>query len=118
VIAYKAGGLMETVIGAHRPNPTGLFFAEQREDSIIAAVDAFERNRLLFTHQACTANAARFSERRFRDGFSTFVEQALADHWTARESSKEPAWSWEALSENGKAARPAPIEAFVVNSGP
>jgi glycosyltransferase involved in cell wall biosynthesis len=65
VIAYGAGGLMETVVGSHRPDPTGLFFSEQ--------------NRCAFTRDACVANAARFSERRFRDAFSGFVDQVLAN---------------------------------------
>jgi hypothetical protein len=70
---------METVVGPHRPDPTGLFFSEQNEDAIIDAVDTFERNRCAFTRDACVANAARFSERRFRDAFSGFVDQVLAD---------------------------------------
>jgi glycosyltransferase involved in cell wall biosynthesis len=79
VIAYKAGGLLESVVAPHQPDPTGLFFAEQCEESIMDAVDAFERNRMFFTRDACIANAARFSEQRFRNAFSAFVEQALTD---------------------------------------
>lgn len=83
VIAYQKGGLSETVVGLHLPNPTGLFFDEQSEDAIIAAVEAFERSRHLFTAEASVANAARFSEQRFRDSFAAFVEEALATPWDA-----------------------------------
>ena len=72
VIAYRAGGLTETVVGLHRPSPTGLFFTEQSEGAIVEAVEAFERNRHAFTADACIANAQRFSERRFRDSFAAF----------------------------------------------
>ena len=85
VIAYAAGGLLETVVGPHRPDPTGLFFAEQTESAVVAAVEAFEANRDLFTRDACVANAARFSERRFRDAFGDFVDQVLANPAAARD---------------------------------
>lgn len=83
VIAYRKGGLAETTVGLHRPDPTGLFFDEQSEEAIIAAVEAFERSRHLFTAKASVANAARFSEQRFRDSFAGFVEGALATSWEA-----------------------------------
>lgn len=83
VIAYRKGGLAETVVGLHRPDPTGLFFDDQSEEAIIAAVEAFERSRHLFTAEASVANAARFSEQRFRSSFAAFVEKALATPWDA-----------------------------------
>jgi glycosyltransferase involved in cell wall biosynthesis len=110
VIAYRAGGLTETVVGPHRPDPTGLFFAEQSEESILDAVEAFERNRPLFTRGACLANAARFSERRFRDAFSAFVEQTQINSANAHDAQFDPAWSWESFRErhlDGRAATSA-----------
>ena len=77
VIAYREGGLAETVLGPEHARPTGLFFAEQTEDAVIAAVDRFEREEARITAGNCVANAARFSEARFRRGFSAFVEDAL-----------------------------------------
>jgi glycosyltransferase involved in cell wall biosynthesis len=77
VIAYNDGGLVETIIGMDRPNPTGLFFNEQSEESITAAILEFEQNAYLFNSEACVANAARFSTQRFRDEFSVYVEEAI-----------------------------------------
>lgn len=84
VIAYRGGGITETVVDAGEPSPTGLFFDDQREDAIIAAVDAFERNADRFSAEACVANAARFTEERFRVEFAAFVENALAEQRGAR----------------------------------
>jgi glycosyltransferase involved in cell wall biosynthesis len=78
VIAYRGGGLVETIAGLDSPRPTGLFFDEQTEQDVIAAVDLFEQNMHRFTAEACTTNAARFSEHRFRQEFSEFVDAVLA----------------------------------------
>ena len=80
VIAYREGGLAETVRGPEHARPTGLFFAEQTVDAVISAVDRFEREEARITSQNCVANAARFSEAQFRRGFSAFVEDALNQH--------------------------------------
>jgi glycosyltransferase involved in cell wall biosynthesis len=78
VIAYRAGGLMETVRGLEQSAPTGVFFEEQTVPSIMAAVERFEEKEHLLTAEACMANAGRFSEQRFRHAFGSFVEKALA----------------------------------------
>lgn len=81
VIAFADGGLRETIVGAPAAEPTGLFFREQSEPEIIRAVDEFERTIDHFTPDACIANAGRFSEQAFRDGFRAFVDRALrAEH--------------------------------------
>ena len=116
VIAYKAGGLMETVVGSHKPDPTGIFFAEQTEAAIVAAVDAFEADRSLFTRQACVANAARFSERRFREAFGAFVERAVNDSSSARNDANEAARSWAALPESRAGVLAATAEASLVRT--
>jgi glycosyltransferase involved in cell wall biosynthesis len=83
VIALADGGLRETIIGERgmgdpsEAAPTGLFFREQTVEAITAAVEAFERGLGRFTPEACVANAARFSEQAFRDGFRAFVDRAL-----------------------------------------
>jgi glycosyltransferase involved in cell wall biosynthesis len=77
VIAYRGGGLMETVIGLDQLNPTGVFFDTQSEAAVIGAVEAFEANAPLITPANCVANAARFSEERFRDEFAGVVEAML-----------------------------------------
>ena len=77
VIAYREGGLAETVLGPEHARPTGLFFAEQTVDAVIAAVNRFEQEEARITAENCVSNAARFSEARFRREFGTFVEDAL-----------------------------------------
>ncbi len=77
VIAYGVGGLTETVLGEGHENPTGLFFREQTVESVIAAVELFERERHRFTPENCAANAARFSAAHFRERFSGLVSATL-----------------------------------------
>ncbi|WP_372624429.1 glycosyltransferase [Falsiroseomonas sp.] len=78
VIAFRGGGLTETVQGPDSPQPTGLFFEEQTEAAIVDAVEAFERSATRFCPEACVANAADFSQAHFRDAFTSFVDEAMA----------------------------------------
>jgi len=63
VIAFRAGGALETV----KENETGLFFDEPAADSLASAVNRFEQMR--FDPSVCRANAGRFSAERFRTEF-------------------------------------------------
>jgi glycosyltransferase involved in cell wall biosynthesis len=76
VIAYGKGGALETVIDAGT-QPTGLFFDEQRAESIIAAVEAFERDPARFRAEDCRTNAERFSAAHFREQFFARVARAV-----------------------------------------
>ncbi|NLP60432.1 glycosyltransferase family 4 protein [Paraburkholderia sacchari] len=76
VIAYGKGGALETVRDSGS-QPTGLFFEEQRAESIIAAVESFERNPQRFRAEDCRANAERFSATHFRDQFFARVARAV-----------------------------------------
>lgn len=79
VIAYGAGGSLETVRGLQAgERPTGLFFREQTPASLIEAVEAFEQAGAAFEPEACREWAEQFSEDRFRREFTACVEQA----WT------------------------------------
>ena len=78
VIAYGRGGVAETIRGLDAAQPTGVFFDEQTEDALIAAVERFEREGHVITPQACRANAERFSPERFRREFSALVEREWA----------------------------------------
>ncbi len=69
VIAYRKGGLKETVI----ENETGVFFEEQSESSIIKAVNKFEK--LSFDYSLVRKNAERFSKERFEKEFKEFVDK-------------------------------------------
>jgi chain length determinant protein tyrosine kinase EpsG len=83
VIAYGRGGSLETVRG-HGPQAqrTGLFFAEQSAEAIVAAVRAFEALPQPPTPEACRRHAEGFAPERFRDAFRTVVEAA----WQAQPS--------------------------------
>ena len=64
VIAYGAGGALETVVEGR----TGIFFKEQTVESLCAAVEEFESRE--FTADACRENSRRFAKSVFIDKMS------------------------------------------------
>jgi glycosyltransferase involved in cell wall biosynthesis len=109
VIAYRRGGLLETIVAPDAPDPTGLFFEEQTVEAVVAAVEAFEQNACRFSAKSCIANAERFSERRFRDELAAFIDSAMsADReraWhqpkLARHFAREPAAAMSVTTPTG-----------------
>jgi glycosyltransferase involved in cell wall biosynthesis len=79
VIAYASGGATETVV----PGLSGLHFAEQSVDSLVAAIEAFERDEASLDPAAIRTHALSFSRERFLDSFAGFVAAALAARGTA-----------------------------------
>lgn len=73
VIAYNKGGLTETVIH----EKTGVLFNHQNSNSIIKAIQQFEK--LKFNPQDIRENAKRFSRPRFENEFKAFVNQKYID---------------------------------------
>jgi glycosyltransferase involved in cell wall biosynthesis len=69
VIAYGQGGALETVI----PGVTGLHFADQTVDGLIAAVQEFERRQSIFQVHEIVQNAQKYRKERFRSEFQKFV---------------------------------------------
>lgn len=63
VIAFRAGGALETVVEDH----TGRFFDEQNVDSLVSVVESF--NELAFVPSRMRMNAERFSQNQFMDNF-------------------------------------------------
>ena len=87
VIAYGAGGALETVAGPGSDQPpTGLFFDEQTPDAIAAAVRRFEREGAQISAEDCRANALRFAPERFR---SAYVREVL-ELWRAEGNRLSP----------------------------
>jgi glycosyltransferase involved in cell wall biosynthesis len=80
MIAFGRGGARDIVRPPPDPAPTGLLFAEQTADSLIAAVRRFSAIRGAFTPEACRANAERFGEELFRQRMQALV----ARHMQAR----------------------------------
>jgi glycosyltransferase involved in cell wall biosynthesis len=69
VLAYRAGGVLETI----QENTTGLFFNEQTAESLIEAVERFETLKHGFNPAACRRNADRFGADRFRANFRAYL---------------------------------------------
>jgi glycosyltransferase involved in cell wall biosynthesis len=71
VIGYKAGGALDYIV----PGKTGLFFDEQTSESLQAALQKFTEQK--FNHGAIATHAEQFSDKKFREHFTEFVEEAL-----------------------------------------
>jgi len=74
VIAYRAGGALETV----REGETGLFFDRQTGDALAEAVTEFDEAS--FDPETCRTNALNFSVDRFKQRFGEFVERRWQEH--------------------------------------
>ncbi len=72
VIAYRAGGALDTVI----EGKTGIFFEKQDKKSLIKAIKKFEK--MTFAKKDLIANARRFSKENFQKKFAAFVSEVLA----------------------------------------
>jgi len=76
VLALDYGGYRETVVNGQ----TGYLFAEQEEQSVIDAVNRMEQHPLT-DHHAIRQNALRFSDDRFRQEITAFVENAITEFY-------------------------------------
>jgi glycosyltransferase involved in cell wall biosynthesis len=68
VIAYGAGGALDTVVEGE----TGVFFHEPSPEALAASVQAFAAERV--DARACVRNAARFDARLFRQALGRLIE--------------------------------------------
>ena len=71
VIAYKSGGVKETVIDGK----TGLFFTELTSSSLSAAIKKFEK--IKFDRKVCRKQAEKFSKERFSKAIKAFVSSKV-----------------------------------------
>jgi glycosyltransferase involved in cell wall biosynthesis len=71
VIAYGAGGVLDTVVEGE----TGAFFHELAPEALAAAVRAFDPAAI--DPQMCTRNAARFDARVFKRELNAFIEKVI-----------------------------------------
>jgi len=74
VIAYRAGGALETV----HDGETGLFFDAQEPGSLVEAVERFEAQH--FSKDACREQAMRFSVDEFKRKLGDYVERKWNEH--------------------------------------
>ena len=77
VIAYGKGGVLETVRGLDKENPTGLFFEEQTVESIVKAVNRFEQEGYKIMAENCRKNAEKFSAEDFSKNFGALVSKII-----------------------------------------
>jgi glycosyltransferase involved in cell wall biosynthesis len=77
VIAYAAGGALETVldIRQHPEKGTGLFFSSQTAAALVAAVEEFELLQGKFQPEIGRLHAEEFAPEVFRQRYLAFVEQ-------------------------------------------
>ncbi|MEQ9357095.1 glycosyltransferase [Coleofasciculus chthonoplastes] len=82
VIAYGAGGALETVqdIRKHPDKGTGLFFLDQSPQALMEAVEAFEARSTAFSPEQIQLNAAQFAPTVFSDRYLTFLDGCYGDH--------------------------------------
>ena len=80
VIAYQAGGVMETIVPLpHRTQdpqpPTGILFPDQSISSLSRAIETFEANEAAFDPDAIGKHAQRFSASVFRTRINALIHQ-------------------------------------------
>ncbi len=86
VIAYGAGGALETVMDLGHATPTGLFFDAQTPEAIRQAVKRFEADGHVITPENCARNAVRFDTKHFHRAYIETVTKAWIKHGGKRQS--------------------------------
>lgn len=71
VVAFKAGGALETVL----PNKTGIFFDDQTAGSLTEALNRLDSTDI--NPEDCKANAVKFSKENFKKNFKQAVASLL-----------------------------------------
>jgi len=86
VIAYGAGGALETVrdIRSDVDTGTGIFFRTQTEAALVEAVEEFEVHQGSFNCEYMRSHAAQFSPRVFAARYLDFVSKC---------NEKRPFWN-------------------------
>jgi len=80
IIAYQAGGVMETVIplsnGTQNQHPpTGILFPDQSVSSLSQAIETFEANESAFAPDAIGEHAQRFNTTVFQTHINALISQ-------------------------------------------
>lgn len=76
VIAFGAGGALETVI----ENKTGLFFKKQDYKDLIEVVELFESKNLKFDKDFLRQNALKYSKKNFENKIFKFIEEKYSEY--------------------------------------
>ena len=75
VIAFKAGGALETVVDG----VTGLFFDQQTPESLVEAVERYERMQARFSSNHIEQHAEKFNRQIFKDAMRRVIEQLIKE---------------------------------------
>jgi glycosyltransferase involved in cell wall biosynthesis len=77
VIAYGAGGTLETVrdIQQYPDRSTGVLFRQQNEADLIAAIEKFEQNSSFFSSEVIHQHAKSFSNEVFSERYLALLER-------------------------------------------
>ncbi len=78
VIAYGAGGALETVrdLRQYPDDGTGIFFMAQTVEALVRAVEEFENKLSAFNPECVRSQAARFAPTIFEERFLAFLERS------------------------------------------
>lgn len=74
VIAFGAGGALESIIDGK----TGVFFKKQNKDSLMAAVNKFEKMK--FNEQEIKDHAQKFSKENFKKQIKEFINSKISNN--------------------------------------
>lgn len=95
VIAYGRGGVLETVIalspdeGYPAERSTGVFFGEQSVESLVEAIQTFEKAESQFSPPFIRAQVGRFDVSRFRLEMGSYIAGKMAEYQNASSPRKE-----------------------------
>jgi glycosyltransferase involved in cell wall biosynthesis len=79
VIALGRGGSLETVIGHDNANPTGVYFRDQTEQSLVDAILRFESIEHSFRPDVIQAHSRQFDSSMFRTRMRELVDTAMRE---------------------------------------
>jgi glycosyltransferase involved in cell wall biosynthesis len=90
VIAYQAGGVMETVVPLSngtqdQHQPTGILFPDQSISSLSRAIETFEANESAFDPDAIGKHAQRFNTSVFQTRINVLISQWYSEFTRSRQ---------------------------------
>ena len=77
VIAYGRGGATETVVPLGQDGATGAWFEEQTVDSLVGAMERFEREVNQLDPDAARRQALKFDQRRYESDLLDYLQRVL-----------------------------------------
>jgi glycosyltransferase involved in cell wall biosynthesis len=88
VIAYGRGGILESVVPFPQENFTGFIFDQPTPESLIHAIELFEKNFNRFDGEKIKTHALRFHKNNFREEIKSFIHKRYQEFIAGRENMK------------------------------